>query len=196
MNAEALKAAIKALPAEVQSELERMGSEKRGLFGKATTQTIVDRHVELLVWFREEHQADHADLALLLHLHGISGPDGQPLTTGTVSSAISRAVRARKSAKTQVGSDDQVTTENRASPKRSSPAPAVAPRPARRRPALGTEANGLGSTVPAARMPIALEGLSLTPPMDAPARTTNAPEIRRAEHQARLSLLVPSTQED
>ena len=43
MNAESLKAAIEAMPVEVQKELERMRSEKRGLFGNATTQMIVDR---------------------------------------------------------------------------------------------------------------------------------------------------------
>lgn len=196
MNAEALKAAIGAMPPEVRSELERMRSEKRGLFGNATTQTIVDRHRPLLLWFRKEHQADHADLALLLHIHGISGPDDQPLSVGTVSSAISRAVRAAGRAEIQVEPEGQVTTETWVSPKRSSPVPATAPCLARRRSALGTEANGRGSTMAPVRMPIALERLALTPAMDVPIRTTDGPEIRRAEHQARLSLLVPSTQED
>jgi hypothetical protein len=37
MNEESLKIAIEAMPAEVQSEFERMRSAKRGLFGNATT---------------------------------------------------------------------------------------------------------------------------------------------------------------
>jgi hypothetical protein len=196
MNAESLKAAIELMPPEVRSELERMRSAERGLFGNTTTQTIVDRHLELLLWFRNEHQADHSDLALLLHLHGISGPDDQPLTVGTMSSAISRAVGASGRAKTQVGSETQVRPESRVAPEHPSPAPAAAPRLARRRIAFGNKANGPGSPTAPAPKQIVLEGLALTPAMDAQVRSAEHPEIRRAEHQARLSLLVPSTQED
>jgi hypothetical protein len=196
MNAGSLNAAIEAMPPEVRKELERMRSAKRGLFGNTTTQTIVDRHLDLLLWLRDEHQADHSDLALLLHLHGISGPDGQPLTVGTVSSAISRAVRANKSAKTQVGSESRTGPDSQSSNELPSPVPAATPRLARRRAALGNTASGAGNTTAPTRKPIVLEGLVLTPAMDAPVRTTDDPEIRRAEHQARLSLLVPSTQED
>ena len=197
MNAESLKAAIELMPPKVQSELERMRSAKRGLFGHTTTQAIVDRHLELLLWFRNEHQADHSDLALLLHLHGIFGPDDQPLTVGTMSSAISRAVRASGRAKTQVGSETQVRPESRVAPEHSSPAPAAAPRLARRRIAFGNKASGPGSPTAPARKPIVLEGLALTPAMDAPVRSAEHPEIRRAAHHAQLmSLLDPSTQED
>ena len=119
MNAESVKIAIEALPSEVRQELDRMRLAGRGLFGNATSQTIVDRHLDLLLWFRMEHQADHADLALLLHFHGISGPDDQPLTVGTVSSAISRAVRASERARVQT----------QAKPEPSSPAPVPARKP-------------------------------------------------------------------
>jgi hypothetical protein len=193
VNAEALKTAIEAMPPDVRNELERMRSEKRGLFGKATTQTIVDRHLELLVWFRKEHQAEHSDLAILLHLHGISGADDQPLTVGTVSSAISRAVKAAGRVKTEP--ENRVTPESRLSSKRSSAAPAATPRHARRRLAVGAEAKGLGSTVPAARMPTALEPVALTPVTEARARRSHDPELHRADH-ARLVTLIDPTQED
>jgi hypothetical protein len=196
MNADSLNTAIDALPLEVREELERMRSAKRGLFGNATTQTIIDRHLELLLWFRQAHQADHADLALLLHLHGISGPDDQPLTVGTVSSAISRAVRASERVRDL---QTQVRPKAQVGPERSSPAPAAAPRLKRRRIALGGTATDFGGpTAPAtARKPVALEGLDLTPAMEAPARPAEEPEIRRADHHARLmTLLDPSTQED
>lgn len=195
MNAETLKAAIEAMPAEVQDELKAMRANGRGLLGKVTTQMIVDRHLPLFRWFREDLQADHAWLCTLLHLHGISDPDGEPLTVGTVSSAFSRAVKAAELKSIQPETENQATTEKRVTPKRSSSARAVAPRPARRRPALGLETNGLGITMPAARMPVALERLALTPATDAPVRSIGATEIRLAD-QARLSLLDPSTQED
>lgn len=196
MNAQSLKAAIEAMPPEVQKELEGMRSANRGVFGNTKTQTIVDRHLGLLLWLRNEHQADHSDLALLLHLHGISRSDGQPLTVGTLSSAISRAIRANKSATTQVASENPVTTEDRLGPKRSAQPRAAAPRPARRHPALGAEVSGLGSTAASApaQMPIALEPLALTPVTEAPVRCPEAPEIRRADY-ARLMLIDP-TQED
>jgi hypothetical protein len=62
---------------------------------------------------------------------------------------------------------------------------------------LATEANGLGSAAaPApAKMPIALEPLSLTPVTEAQARRSEAPEIRSADH-ARLMMLIDPTQED
>lgn len=189
MNAESVKIAIEALPSEVRQELDRMRLAGRGLFGNATSQTIVDRHLELLLWFREEHQADHADLALLLHFHGISGPDDQPLTVGTVSSAISRAVRASERARVQT----------QAKPEPSSPAPKAAPRLKRRRIAFGDKATGVGGpTAPVpARKPVALEGLDLTPAMKTPGRLAEDPEIRRADHHAQLmTLLDPSTPED
>jgi hypothetical protein len=189
MNAESLKAAIEAMPPEVQNELERMRSAKRGLFGNTTTQTIVDRHLELLLWFRNEHQADHTVLAMLLHLHGISGPDGQQLTVGTVSSAISRAVRA----------GDRARVQTQAKPEPISAAPEVAARSKRRHIAVGGKANGHASPMAPAPTPkpIALERLDLTPVMEAPARPPEDAEIRRADHHARLmTLLDPSTQED
>jgi hypothetical protein len=189
MNAESLKAAIEAMPPEVQKELKSLRSAKRGLFGKATTQTIVQRHLSLLLWFRKEHQADHADLALLLHVHGISGPDGQPLTVGTVSSAISRAVRA----------SDRASVQTQATPESISPANGAPARSKHRHTAVGGKANGQDSPMAPAptRKPIALERLDLTPVLDAPARPPEDPEIRRADHHARLmTLLDPSTQED
>jgi hypothetical protein len=189
MNAESLKAAIELMPPEVQRELERMRSAKRGLLGHATTQAIVGRHLELLLWFRNEHQADHADLALLLHLHGISGPDHQPLTVGTVSSAISRAVRA----------NDRATVQTQETPEPISPAPEAPARSKRRHVAVGGKSNGHASPMaPAsAGKPIALERLYLAPVGEAPARLPEDPEIRRADHHARLmTLLDPSTLED
>lgn len=195
-TAEALKVAIEAMPAEVQKELELMRSTGRGLLGKVTTQMIVDRHLPLLRWFREDLQADHAWLCMLLHLHGISDPDGEPLTVGTVSSAFSRAVKTAELSKIQVETENPVKAENRAGPKRSATTPAAAPRLARQRPVLGAEANSFGSTAASApaRMPIALEPLALTPVTEAPVRRRDAPEIRRADH-ARLMLIDP-TQED
>ncbi|MFK4506511.1 hypothetical protein LPJ38_29570 [Bradyrhizobium daqingense] len=192
MNVEELKIAIEAMPAEIQDELKRMRSSGRGLLGKVTTQMIVDRHLPLLVWFRKKLHADHTVLSMLLHLHGISGPDGEPLTVGTVSSAFSRAVKAAELSKFQAGTGNPVKAQKRAGPKRSAATPASVPRPAQHRPVLNVEANSFASAPP--RVPITLEPLALTPISEVPARRRDASEIRRADH-ARLMLIDP-TQED
>jgi hypothetical protein len=153
-----------------------MRSNGRGLLGKVTTQMIVDRHLPLLRWFREDLQADHAWLCILLHLHGISDPDSEPLTVGTVSSAFSRAVKAAGPHNTQVKTENQVRTENRPNAKRSSPARVAALRPARRCPTTSTEPNGSSTAAPQpAQIQIALEALALTPATETPRRPPAIP---------------------
>jgi hypothetical protein len=86
-----------------------------------------------------------------------------------------------------------------AKPEPISAAPGAAARSKRRPIAIGAKANGNASAMAPAltRKPIALERLDLTAVTEAPAHPTEATEIRRADHHARLmTLLDPSTQED
>jgi hypothetical protein len=129
-------------------------------------------------------------------LHGISGPDGEPLTVGTVSSAFSRAVKADELSKFQAGTENPVKAQKRARPKRSAAAPASARRPAQHRPVFDVDANSFDSTATSAppRVSVALEPLALTTIGEVLSRHHDGPEIRRADH-ARLMLIDP-TQED
>jgi hypothetical protein len=88
-----LPPSLARLPEDLQAALTAIGAAGRGLFGNRNTQSIFDANLptfERLYSFG----ASHLDVAAILHGIGITRADGEPLSAGTVSSALSRARRA------------------------------------------------------------------------------------------------------
>jgi hypothetical protein len=93
MSAPLTSIALELLPADMRSRLEALGARGRGPFGRVQTQEIVNAHLDVLLWLRQQG-ASHAQLAELLQALGITTREGHPLSAATISSAISRALAA------------------------------------------------------------------------------------------------------
>lgn len=88
---ETLAAWLADLPSELRERIEAIRVNGRGTFGRRPTQEIVAEHLEVITALQTDHGASHADLAAILHESGVSARRGGPLSSGTLSSAISRA---------------------------------------------------------------------------------------------------------
>jgi hypothetical protein len=88
-----LPASLARLPEDLQAALTAIGAAGRGLFGNRNTQSIFDANLPALERLYG-CGASHRDVAEILHAIGITRADGEPLSAGTVSSALSRARRA------------------------------------------------------------------------------------------------------
>jgi len=88
-----LPSSIARLPVDLQAALIQIRSVGRGLFGHRDTQSIFDDNLASLERLYQIG-ASHFDVSQVLHDIGITRADGEPLSAGTVSSAMSRARRA------------------------------------------------------------------------------------------------------
>jgi hypothetical protein len=88
-----LPSSIARLPVDLQAALIQIRSVGRGLFGHRDTQSIFDNNLASLERLYQIG-ASHFDVSQVLHDIGITRADGEPLSAGTVSSAMSRARRA------------------------------------------------------------------------------------------------------
>jgi hypothetical protein len=87
-----LPSSIARLPVDLQAALIQIRSVGRGLFGHRDTQSIFDDNLASLERLYQIG-ASHFDVSQVLHDIGITRADGEPLSAGTVSSAMSRAPR-------------------------------------------------------------------------------------------------------
>ncbi|UPJ72014.1 hypothetical protein [Bradyrhizobium sp. 187] len=94
MSASAPSTILDRLPAEIREEFEELGRRGRGPLGRLQTQEIVDDNINLIR--RLLKFGSYADLASVLKAVGIRTKHGTPLSTATLSSAISRTQNKEK----------------------------------------------------------------------------------------------------
>jgi hypothetical protein len=113
-SSRALPASLARLPADLQAALMQISSVGRGLFGHRDTQSIFGDNLEILEGLYKIG-ASHFDVSQLLHDVGITRADGELLSVGTVSSAMSRARRAAAHERGRPGNRGRSSSGPRAS---------------------------------------------------------------------------------
>jgi hypothetical protein len=113
-SAGALPAPLARLPADLQAGLSLIRNAGRGLFGHRDTQSVFDDNLAILERLYQIG-ASHSDVSQILRDIGITRADGEPLSVGTVSSAMSRARRAAAQERRRSGNRGRSRSGPRAS---------------------------------------------------------------------------------